>query len=403
MGGINSKSSGVTVTEEKLDVSIFQQSILNGEVLGIGVCHLNPSGCLDFTERFSSQLHIPFVRVQYFQDPFIHKSKYKFHDDIPKYNTKCNTVFFTGCGLSLYLMSSILQFFFEDKRFTNIKYVYEISPPQYSYGERMTMEVFQDSRKARFFKNSRYKYGLLYSSVNPDFPSNIGIPRFPLISSQFEVPAECYGVMRYRHTADFIAEKNGQYLTKAVAYFNEYFRQVTDAGKDCTIKPLSVIALGIEAGTRGLIKKIAQQYSIQVDFCEHLPNLRLPKQDYLKLLSVMKDKKGIVSFEDTSILSLLQAINFETFVMIYARCSAHYLLKLFYLGLIKLVEKDYQPVAEVIFGLNSNYTLFKNKEHCQKVYSMLHTKLDETHQLFENLKRTCTTQVEEKHVQPTFG
>jgi hypothetical protein len=370
------------------------QSARESKVLGIGLCSLNPSGCYDIAKRISLQLHnVPFIRVQYvtLETVLFHstastatKKKYTFLDEPPKDSTKYETVFFTGCGIAFSRMSFILNALSTKYQFTNIQYVYEISPPHHSTPRCMKQWQSASKEKAQLFaENTSYQYRLLYSGVD-NFPLNIGMPRFELKASEFKVPLECYGVIRHRNMDDFLPVENNKCLPPIEKHFNEYFRQVADAGKDCVKKPLMVIAIGIKPTHRQRILEIAQQYSIHIDFCDQYSDYRLPDQgDFFKVLSVMKDRKAIVSLDDNSTQCLLQALSFEVPVMIYSEDNPY---PEFYAQLVNLIPIEYQLTARVILGLSDHYELFRDREKCHKVYKLLHLKINEAHQRFDDFR-----------------
>jgi hypothetical protein len=185
---------------------------------------------------------------------------------------------------------------------------------------------------------------------------------------------ECYGIIRLGQPDKFS-------LPKAEQYFNEYFRQVSMAGKDCVNKSIMVIAIGIKPTDQEGILKIATQYSITIDFCNQYSDHRLPHQeDFFKTLSVMKNKNGIVSLDSTSTQSLLQAFSFGAPVMVYKTNDG---LEDFYMQLLSLIPLKYKFAAIAILGLFDNYEFLKNREHCEKVNELLHSHVNKAHQRFD--------------------
>ena len=364
----------------------------NGNVLGIGLCGLNPSGCYDIAKGISLQFqNVPFVRVEYSNNPLAFLTQlfgiqlpqvYKFLDIPPQFNTKCDTVFFTGCGMESTSMSSILNSLSQQYQFTNIRYVYQIVPPHHPENMAGYKNILENT--LRFFKNSSYQFRFMYSGVDTRSPSNIGMPRFTSKPSGFKVPVDCYGVIRHRQVEDFLPLQNNKCSPDIEEYLDEYFRQVAYAGKDSINNRIMVIAIGIESPYQQRIIDIARQYSVDIDFCDQYPGNRLPHQeDFFQLLATMKDRKGIVSFDETSTQCLLQALSFEASVMIYS----HGRWSDFYNQLVSLVPTSHQPTAQVILGLDDNYALLKDRVKCQMVYESLHLEINKAHQKFDNFRK----------------
>lgn len=389
-----------TLEEASSPEAILELSQLarEGKVLGIGMCHLNPSGCYDIAKGISLQLqNAPFVKVQYKDDPrtepgsalamrFLGISPKKVYQPLnapPQLNvTSYDTVFFTGCVKRSSGMLAILNLLSQHYQFTNIRHVYQIAPPHHPKGR--PGDESDMAKTLQFFKNTPYQYRFIYSGIDNRSPSNIGMPRFESKPSEFKVPLECYGVIRHRNVEDFLPLQNGKCSPGVEKHLNEYFRQVADAGKDSLNKPIMVIAIGIESKYRTRMVEIAKQHSVVIDFCDQYSGNRLPQQDdFFKVLTTIKDRKGIVSFDETSTQCLLQAVSFGAPCMIYSHGG---LWPHFYAQLVKIVPPEYQPTAQTILGLNDNFELLKDRAKCEKVYELLHSEVNKSHQKFDNFK-----------------
>lgn len=374
------------------------QSAREGKVLGIGLCNSNPSGCYDIAKEIGSKLHnIPIVKVQCVVDPTIDPRvallssmfgepvpcSYEFLDQPPQFNTKCDTVFFTGCGMDSSSMPAILNILSQQYQFTNIRYVYHISPPHHPENMLAIQSDAEDA--AEFFKSTPYQYRLLYSGIDINDLSNIGIPRYELKESkesEFKVPVECYGIIRHGDIeTSLLGEDNTLEVEK---YLNEYFRQVANAGKDSVTKPIMVIAIEILPPNRQRILEIAKLYAVDIDFCDKYPNYRLPQQnDFFQALSAMRDKKGIISFDGNSTQSLLQTLSFGASAIVF---NPDDIWPEFYAQLVSLVPIEDQPTAKVIFGLSDKYELLKDRAKCQKIYELLHLEINKAHHKFDTFK-----------------
>ncbi len=354
----------------------LSQAAQQGKVLGFGLCDLNPSGCFDIAKGLSFQLYnSPFIRVQ---DGIF---EWKFLDAPPQAKPNYDTVFFTGCGAIVHKMFCILNSLSREYQLTKIRYVYQIIPPHLE--DWVTKKELDQN--VSIFANSPYRYRYMTSGFNIHSLLNIGIPRFVAKSSEFNVPLECYGVIRHRVMENFLlcACFKNKCLPSIENYLKAFFDQVASAGKDSENKPIMVFAIGMAPLYRKILVEIAQQYSVVIDFCDQYTAYRLPHQeDFFKLISAMKDKKGIVSFDDMSTQSLLQALSFEVPVMVYSNNR----WPEFYCQLLNLVPIQHKDTASVILGFNKNYELLKDREECQKVYEFLHLQLNKAHQKFEDFK-----------------
>jgi len=391
-------TSGLTNPVVKLEPPLpamaleFSQAAREGRVLGIGLCGFQPSGCYDIANHISSQFpNVPYVRAEYTNQLFW--VVFNFLDQ-PKPNATCDTVFFTGCGLTAHGMLPLINSLVQTYKFTNIKYVYHIVPPHLAFEEKIqNFQKALDQGKHIFsHHNSPYQFRLLHSGVDTRFEFNIGMPPFKLTSSTFDVPVDCYGLIRHRFIEDFLPSNGrNKCLPRAEKYLREYFRQVADAGKKNNSASIMVIALGFESNNRWenqarqLFLDIANEYSIKIDFCDNFPNNRLPQQqDFFKVLQTMKEKGGIFSIDSAGTQSLLQALSFGATVMIYSDTrSAN---GDFYQQLVNLVPAVHQPTAQVILGRSTNYDLFKDSHACQAVYQFLCSEIKKANQRFEVFK-----------------
>lgn len=387
----------VTQEEENLSQILrLSQSTQEGKTLGIGLCSLNPSGCFDIAKGISLQLqNAPYIRVHSKKDPsldwttvLLHEMYgleipriYDFLDIPPKLSVTCDSVFFTGCCINFDSMTYILKSLQSNYGFNDIRYVYQIMPPHHP--EVVENYKFLLNQKLRFSRITPYQYSFMFSGIDSSSPFNIGMPRFLSKSSEFEVPLECYGVIRHRQIGNFLPLENGKFSQDIEKYWNEYFRQVAYVGKDSLNKKIMVIAIGIKNKYQKGILEIANKYSVKVDFCDQFSANRLPYQeDFFKLLSIMKDRRGIASFDDTSTQCLLQALSFGAPVMIFSRGA----WQEFYKQLVNLVPIEYQPTAQVVLGLDDNYDLFNDREKCQRVYEFLYLAAKAAHQKFDNFR-----------------
>src|SRR5579872_71208 len=188
---------------------------------------------------------------------------FEFFNVPSEYNKICDTVFFTGC--SAYAKSIILSldYLAQQYQFTNIKYVFRIVPPHH---EKNFWEDVPDGGLS-LVENKPYEYRVLSSGMSLSNPLNIGIPRFKLKPSEFELSSEFYGVIRHSKVEDFLPALN---------YLIAYFRKVAFAGRNSVVKPIKVLAIGMNPRYRQIIIEVAQFYSITVDFCDQFPDYRLP-------------------------------------------------------------------------------------------------------------------------------
>ena len=370
------------------DASELNQAAQDNTVLGIGTCWHNPSGCYDILKGITSQLHhTPFVQIYINRDLQRQPGWFTFLNEPPQSATKYTTAFFTGCGLDDTSMLSILNILANQYKFTNIKYSYLIVPPQASTESRLDSYQWMSFASTQKFKDSPYTPRLLYAGMDTHFPYSIGMPRLELKNSDLEVPLKCYGLIRFSqvnvlHPRCATAQIS---IPKVTKYLNQYFQQVAKAGEECPIRPIQVIAIGVEPTHRELLLKLAKQHSIDIDFCDQYPKYRLPHQeDFLKVLCTIKAKQGIVAFDDVSTQCLFQTLSIGSSVMLYADNNFYHEL---YTDLVNLLPKEYQPTAQVILGLSDNYQLLQNKEICQNIYKLLHLKINEAHQRFDDFRK----------------
>jgi hypothetical protein len=391
----------LTLREEKEVTSRSTTAILTlsqkakeGKVLGVGMCVMLPSGCFDIAKGISQQFaDVPFIRVKVDQGmgpKFV---------DYPRRNPECDTVFFTGCALSLETMVPVLSGLSQFYYFTQIKYVYGICPPHHATDQEV--QEYHSKDTEQFFSQMGIQYKLLFSGIDAKFSTNIGIPRYEFKDSSFEVPPECYGVLRHRHVNDFLPAGTSRVCSPYTEkYLKEFFRQVAVAGKKCK-NPVMVIALGIGEAYRQRLSELAQERSIVIDFCDSFPGNRLPNQeDFFKLLAAMQEKNGVVSLDRSSTQSLLQALSLHAPVMMYAQRTHDSLHLDFYEQLVNFVPKKFKPTAEVILGLTDVYKLFKKNTACKTVYRLLNMEMAKAHQKFEAFRDGVTQSVEEKVERP---
>jgi hypothetical protein len=365
----------------------LSQAARENNLVGFSVCVMNPSGCFDIAKGVSAQ----FPRVPYFRVFRPDKDSNFLDKPSSGFNASFDTVFFTGCNL----ISSILPILTTLRvtyQFTKIKYVYQIEPPHYT-----TKRCIQENEVEKMSEvvqatlgRCGYQYKLLYSGlgVYKQFPLtlNVGIPRWSLKLSEFEVPRECYGLIRHRGL-----EIDSPDIRKNIErHLEEYFHLVAEAGKDHREKPITVIVLEVKKNREWLLS-IAKKSSIEIDFCDRFPENRLPHQeDFLIVLEVMKRKKGIVCLDELSTQSLLQALSLGASVLICSKLGyptvGDDLIFEFHKHLLSLISTEYQFVAKVMLGLDGDYKLLRNRDHCEKVYEILRNEIEISHLQFEFFK-----------------
>lgn len=378
------KSGHVKLSSSALALSQFIQK---GEMLGVALCKFDLSGCYDIGRAMSSQLNVPYIRVKYNAG---NPAQCTIHGDLPPQSgTKYKAVFFTGCQAdpeSMVTLVNLLsgKYLFTEPDVTEL-HVFGITPPHHVFpkGENFYAVARDQKRLLQHYgllkSKPKLDYDLLASEVDTSRFYNIGIPRFEAKESQFEVAPECYGVMR---RFLLFLDKEGQCPPNIEIYLHEYFLQVSEAGKDSTKKPIMVIALEIGQENKAKLIEIANEYSITINFCDEF-NGRLPQGDFFKLLSVMGHRKGIVSLENHATQSLLQAISFNAFTMVFT--TDHFCIG-FQVQLIELIPKEDRDVAGVILGMANHYELLKDKTRCQRVYDIWREELNKAHVKFDELR-----------------
>ncbi len=385
----------IDASKETMPYSKYQlelsQYARQGKVFGVAFCNMDPSGCYDVIQGLSEALYdFSYVRVQsklptiqQNTDPHeIDSTQYLSYLDTPTENSSCEALIFTGCEAQYDHMDHIVYSLCYTYHFSQIQCIYYIATPDHSCPEYLSYHENQFKINRQAFSLGALEYRFLTTGIDGASSSNIGIPRLKLASSQFLVPQTCYGMIDHQAANIHLLWDEHKHSNDIKCYFKEYFYQVSLAAKECTTKPIIVIALSVKnPEERKKIVEIARSFSIEIDFCDAYEG-RLSQEDFIHLLSVIKTRGGIVSFDDRNIQSVIKASSLNTPFMVYSTETN----VVFYKHILELLPEECKETAQVILGLNHRFDLLKDKKKCQIVYTALHLVIDKAHQKFEGFK-----------------
>src|SRR5690348_4908001 len=124
----------------------LSQFIQKKEILGVGLCRLDLSGCYDIGRVMCLQLSIPYIRVQYDSK---NSALSAISGDLPTQSSKkYKAIFFTGCQAKIESMATIVDLLSREYRFTELHHIFHITPPHIVFPKQENYyELVEDEKE----------------------------------------------------------------------------------------------------------------------------------------------------------------------------------------------------------------------------------------------------------------